>query len=93
MTPKQMITVNFSEISKVEIACQKCGAGAIFPVPQEAGQKYPPQSYSCLGCGALLWDGPYDERHKGIHEMVRSLAHWQALKNQGFSLSFSLISN
>jgi RNase P subunit RPR2 len=93
MTPKQVITVNCSEITKVEITCLKCGAALVFPVPQEKGQEYPPPSYVCPGCHTTLWDGIYDERYSRVHNLVSSLAHWQASKDKGFSLSFSLISN
>jgi RNase P subunit RPR2 len=93
MTPKQVIDVNFSEISKVEITCDKCGAALAFPIPQENGQNYPPNSYACLACNAVLWNGVHDERYLRVYNLFDSLAHWRALRSQGFSLSFSLTSD
>jgi uncharacterized protein with PIN domain len=93
MTPKQVITINFSEINKVEITCLKCGAALIFPVPQEKGQYYPPQSYVCPGCHAAFWNDVNDERYTRVYSLISALTHWQASKSQAFDLSFSLNSN
>jgi uncharacterized protein with PIN domain len=93
MAPKQVMTVNFSEITKVEITCLKCGAALIFPVPQEKGQDYPPQTYACPGCHITFWNDVNDERYTRVYNLISALAHWRVLKSQGFDLSFSLNSN
>jgi uncharacterized protein with PIN domain len=93
MTPKQTITVNFLEITKVEITCLKCGAALVFPVPKEKGQDYPPQSYTCPGCHTVFWNDANDERYTQVYNLISALAHWQTSKSRAFDLSFSLISN
>jgi hypothetical protein len=89
MTPKQVTTINFSEITKIEIAC-KCGASLIFPVPQVAGQDFPPQSYVCPSCKKALWGDHHDDRYNRVHGVFNGLAMWQALKTAEFTLSFTV---
>lgn len=93
MTAKQVMTINFTEISKVEITCQKCGAALVFPIPKEKGQDYPPQSYACPGCHTAFWNDANDERYVRLYNLISALAHWRASKSQAFELSFSLFSN
>jgi hypothetical protein len=93
MTPKQVVTVDFLEIIKVEVTC-KCGAGLILPVPHaNVGAFMPPKHYECLGCKEILWSGDNDQRLIRLVGLVRSLGFWRELKDPGFSLSFSIISN
>jgi len=93
MTPRQVTKIDFTEIDKVEITCNKCGAVLTFPVPQEKGQEYPPDSYACLGCKTVFWNNVHDDRYSRVYRIFESLAHWKALKGQNFELSFSLFSN
>jgi hypothetical protein len=93
MTPKQVVTIDFSEITKIEITCHKCGASLVFPVPTETGGKFPPLNYRCPGCDAGLWGDMHDAKYGRVYNLVTALGQWAALKGQGFSLSFSLNSN
>lgn len=88
MTPKQLITIDFSEIDRVEITCLNCGAALVFPVPREKGQDFPPASYVCVACHQVLWDK--DELYNRVYSLVRDLAHWRAIEGKKFNLSFSL---
>lgn len=93
MTPKHVITTSFSEIKKIEITCNKCEAILSLPIPLDEGRKFPPDSYACVGCNTLLWDGLYDERYKSVLGITRQLVNWHMLKSPEFNLSFSLLSD
>jgi hypothetical protein len=93
VTAKQIFHIDFSEICKVEMTCLNCGAAIVFPVCREKGQEYPPASYSCLGCHSAFWSSANDEGYICIYRLFEGLAHWQTIKGQNFSLSFSLDSN
>lgn len=90
MTPRQLITVEFSEIKKVEITCKKCGAALVFPIPTEKDQQYLLQNYSCPGCGTRLWGDGHDDLYSRLLSLILALGQWQYLTGQGYSLSFSL---
>ena len=92
MTPRQIVTIDFLEIGKVEITC-KCGAVLVFPIPQQKGQEYPPHSYACLACHETLWNDVHDERYTRLYPLVDALARWKGLEDRSFNLSFSLVSN
>ncbi len=89
MTARQVITVDFSEINKVETACLKCGAGLILPVSNSAALKIP-RHYECLGCGQILWSGENDQRFLGVFAIVKSIAKWQELASKEFKVYFSV---
>jgi uncharacterized protein with PIN domain len=94
MTPRQVLTVDFSEINKIEITCLKCGAALVLPVPHANTTAFvPPIHYTCPGCNEVLWSGENDQRLIRILGLLRSLGFWKELKNPGFNLSFSLDSN
>jgi ribosomal protein S27AE len=90
MTPKQITAADFSEIGKVEITCNKCGAALVFPVPTEAGDKLLLTNYQCPGCDTKLWGDAHDNRYSCANNLIVALGQWKALKGHGFNLSFSL---
>jgi hypothetical protein len=88
MTAKQITTVDFSEIGRVQITC-KCGTAFDLPVQKE--QTDPPRFFACLGCRAALWLGDQDARFKQLADLLRALSHCQEMRSgDGFSLSFNL---
>jgi hypothetical protein len=96
MTAKQVITINFTEINKVEITCLNCGAGLILPVakPEDAARNIPIR-LECMGCKQVLWESQADQRYLRFMGLVSSLWFWQEMKQDhlGFDVSFSLNSN
>jgi hypothetical protein len=94
MTAEKVIRIAFSEITKVEVTCDKCGAGLILPVPKENLLTYiPPQHYQCPGCDTNLWGDQNDKRYTAILGLLRTLGNIQQLTGLDFTLSFSLNSN
>jgi len=89
MTARQIITIDFSEIDKVEVACGKCKAGLILPTTTEATRNLQTH-YDCIGCGETLWNGKDDQRYISLISIVRSLAIWKALEGRPFKISLSV---
>ena len=95
MTAEKVIRIHFSEISKVEVTCDKCGAGLTLPVPTDVLGYIPPRHYRCPGpgCDKALWGDENDQRYRTVLGLLRALGNWQQLQGQEFKLSFSLNSN
>jgi RNase P subunit RPR2 len=91
MTAKQITTIDFTEINKIEITCIKCGAALVFPIPdKDVAAHNPPKHNVCIGCETPLWTGENDQRYITALGLIRGLAFWKELKEKGFSLSFSI---
>jgi hypothetical protein len=92
MTPEQMIVVDFSEIGKFEISCNRCEAALVFPAPTEAGEKHLPTNYQCPACDTRFWGDMHDAKYSRAHNLINDLGQWKALKGRNFTLSFSFSS-
>jgi hypothetical protein len=88
MTPKSLIHVDLTEITSLEIACNKCGSTFTIPLPKEDM----PNAARCLGCAAPLWSYT-DDTYAVLMGLFRTLSEFQKeAKNKQFpfALGFSL---
>jgi len=86
MTPKSLIHVDLTEVTSLEIACNKCGSTFAIPLPKQEL----PNAARCLGCATPLWDYTQPS-YAVVMGLFRTLSAWQGeAKNLPFSLGFSL---
>jgi len=86
MTPKNLISIDFREITSVEITCTECGGMMTLPVAKENI----PVSQSCPGCNKPLWTTADSAVFNNLRDLVFGLSHWQRREENRFRLGFSL---
>lgn len=87
MTPKNLITAEFSEIAAVEVRC-RCGAVVSFPVNREVRE-----AFGCPACNRQLWGADDNFAANLMLDLIAALrqAHEHAkLQNRQFDLGFTL---
>ncbi len=87
MTPKNIMTIGFSEIKEVQITCA-CKTSFMLPVPVDF--KLVSHVQHCLGCGAELWSGQNDQRLLHVFTLTEAINGWRKLATKNFDLTFVL---
>lgn len=93
MTPRTITTIDFREITSIEIRC-KCGAIVTLPLPKFGLQ----DGLACPGCHEVLWrinvaiGGP-TEGGSEVMNLMRSISDWQQVQRAPFTLQFSLVTS
>ena len=85
MTPKQSVTIDFSEIHSIEARCP-CGGVLVIPLPKLALDS----RVKCPGCGKYLWDSGVDKKFELVQSIFSILSNWQSLDCKEVRLTFSL---
>jgi hypothetical protein len=87
MTPRQIIHVDFTEITTIEIACNKCKSVSSVPIPAP----YLTEELRCCGCNSLLWGRGVQEAGSTVRQLIDVLATWKQFHSKTtFTLGFSL---
>lgn len=87
MTPKQVTTIDLTELREVELRCE-CGTSIRLPIPLKS-EKGLPREQLCLSCERPLWVYNSPVREK-IARLLSSVKDWNDAGYKDLSLRFVL---
>jgi hypothetical protein len=89
MTPKNILSVNFTEISALEVRCSECTGTIVFPLPLP--RQYLQKHVDCPSCVRRLWEDANDQVYLSVSEFARALGNLKIHPLRTVVLGFTLI--
>ena len=89
MTPKSALSINFAEISTLEVRCSECTGIIVFPLPLP--KQFLQKHLDCPSCGRRLWEDANDQTYISVSELARVLSNLKIHPFRTVALGFTLI--